>query len=220
MYAQRTINCSYPAFINPSFEGITGFKILPSNWHQCLGTCDTYPTSFGDFSTGASHGNNYIGCLADVGNNYLESFGQKLKSPLSMLTPYRFTIDLAASTFQNDWFPGGFLEIYGGNDSCDQTELLWTSPAIYNTTSWKTYTVSFTPQANYSFIRFIPHARNDLSSFYLYVDNIQQDSACIEETDKCGEVFVPTAFSPNENGTNEKQCVMGGVFHVFFISDI
>jgi gliding motility-associated-like protein len=43
------------------------------------------------------------------------------------------------------------------------------------------------------------------------------DSACIKITVEipCGEIFVPTAFSPNNDGSNELECVTGGCISSF-----
>ncbi|HYG50418.1 MAG TPA: gliding motility-associated C-terminal domain-containing protein, partial [Flavobacteriales bacterium] len=46
------------------------------------------------------------------------------------------------------------------------------------------------------------------------------DTACIKVTLEipCGEIFVPTAFSPNKDGANEMQCVLGNCIAALYFA--
>ncbi len=41
------------------------------------------------------------------------------------------------------------------------------------------------------------------------------DTACVRVVFECDDLFIPTAFSPNSDGANEMECVMGNCFQTF-----
>jgi gliding motility-associated-like protein len=172
-----TVNC--PVFQNPSFEGTPGISTIGTPWEfgDCDGsTPDTYSSTGGGSISSTllpSNGNTYIG--SGVSHpDYPESFYQKLSNPLSANTQYCFTIDLAASGVSSN-SPKGVLEVYGANQTCGYTELLWKSPVISNTDKWQNHNICFTPSSSYSYVVFKPTCPSCASTegVYLFYDNIQ-----------------------------------------------
>jgi gliding motility-associated-like protein len=157
---------------NPSFEGSTGSGYVPAPWNMCGNTPDTQ-------TPGASQGNNYLGIgVTALGGGVYEGVSQLLSCPLKSGSSYTFAMDLRATDTSGVAFPSsGTIEVWGGNTSCDLKELLWTSPILthYN---WQNYTVTFTPNASYTFIIIKATCNNCVNnpfgehSSYMNVDNI------------------------------------------------
>lgn len=187
---------------NPSFEGTPAPHVTPPGWDICMPgvTPDTQPGSWG-VALPPSNGSSYIGLVYAPSIPWQEGAGQNLSSPMVAGTSYNFTIDLATMA-SADPLTGivlppycDQLQLWGGmagvNSGCDQSELLWTSPVITNTT-WQTYNLSFTPSQNWNHILFViwaqPPACTD--GQYLLMDNMSSivpvaDIAEFNWTDVC-----------------------------------
>ncbi|MBI3500225.1 MAG: gliding motility-associated C-terminal domain-containing protein [Bacteroidetes bacterium] len=164
-----------PAFVNPDFEGgPTGWGIIPTPWTICQTSPDGYTGLGGTpcpHTGGASHGTDYVGAAG--GLIIQESFYQVLSTPLTAGVPCAFTIDMATGSDSCSLTFTGYVEVYGSTSGCGiGTNLLWTSPAITNI-PWQTYTVSFTPTANFNTISFVARCGNCGGVNYVYFDNIQ-----------------------------------------------
>ena len=148
--------------INPSFEGPVGAGITPAPWFTCMNfqTPDTQPGNWG-VTLPASEGATYLGFVEDFSMAWQEGATQELvdeadpTSPLPMIagTNYQFTIDIAGYGLTSGFFfsPNAELLIYGGFANCPQDELLWSSGDTPDNI-WTTYTVDFTPSADYTYI--------------------------------------------------------------------
>ena len=148
--------------INPSFEGPVGAGITPAPWFTCMDfqTPDTQPGNWG-VTLPASEGATYLGFVEDFSMAWQEGATQELvdeadpTSPLPMIagTNYQFTIDIAGYGLTSGFFfsPNAELLIYGGFANCPQDELLWSSGDTPDNI-WTTYTVDFTPSADYTYI--------------------------------------------------------------------
>jgi len=158
--------------INPSFDGPKKAHHTPDPWSTCGITPDTQPGSWG-ITLPPSDGSSYVG-FVQGGPTWLEGASQKLSGPMIAGQEYSFTVDLAISP------PGAgggivtapsLLVIHGAMNICQRTELLWTSPLVSNSSSWKTFEVTFTPTQNWTHIFFsIPLNAPYLS--YIMLDNI------------------------------------------------
>jgi gliding motility-associated-like protein len=156
----------FPGFINPGLEGPLDEFIVPPNWSTCNGTPDTYP--FNGNGIPPSEGSSYVAVIAFTTDQ--ETFGQQLCEPLKKGVNYTFMADLSRAEFDPD--PDGFFEVYGGNSSCSETELLVTTPII-KSNKWIATTLTFTPKADYSYIIFHPRGVNPADVPFLYIDNIR-----------------------------------------------
>ena len=157
---------------NNSLEGTTGVGIVPSPWLICEGSPDTDPDfivpeslSFPPFD-----GNSYCGIFAyPTQSNYHETISQKLKCPLksgalSIFTLYSGFIEYLNSTTT------GYLNVYGGYNFCDTSQLLWSSGNLEP--QWKQYSISFTPNENYTFLIFRPFCESLFYPCYIVIDNL------------------------------------------------
>ena len=134
---------------NPSFEGTSGGGIVPSSCNLCTNTPDTEPW----FSTIVpSDGSTCLGLFGEYGT-YTESASQKFTTPLVSGQTYSFTVDICYATFYYYTCTGAGVKMYLGSTQCGKNQLIYSSGQITNTT-WKTFTVSFTANSNYSYIQF------------------------------------------------------------------
>lgn len=163
---------------NPSFDGPSQAHVVPGPWQACYGTPDTQPGQWG-FTQAPSDGTAYISALqggnCDYPCGYSEGASQQLSSCMIAGTTYSFSLDLAFSTVYNTAEPGscyGSLQIMGGNSMCGQTEILWQSGMITNT-SWQTYTISLTPSQNWCYISMRPYFISSCSGYInIMIDNL------------------------------------------------
>lgn len=193
-YSQLTV-------LNPGLEGTPGdCFVTPTPWENCMPytnfitgaveftTPDTQPGCY-NITLAPSEGDSYIGFghIPDYNlvNPYVgatewqEGFSQELSSPMeSNGCPYIFTIDLANGLTADPWNGTniattiGEVKVFGGFDFCSEEELLWSSGPITNE-NWETYTVEFTPTANYSHILFqCEKTEENAICAYVLADNI------------------------------------------------
>ena len=163
---------------NPSFEGTPATHVVPSPWVTCYGTPDTQPGQWG-ITMPPSDGNSYVSFLqsgnCDYPCGYAEGTSQLLAAPLIAGDTYSFTIDLAYSNIYNTAEPvncyGSFV-LFGGNTTCSTTEILWQSGKIMDTT-WQTFSVTFIPDSDYSYISFRPYFIDTCSGYInILADNM------------------------------------------------
>ncbi len=204
---------------NPSFEGTPAPHITPPGWDICMPgvTPDTQPGSWG-VTLPPSNGSSYIGLVYAPSIPWQEGAGQNLSAPMAAGTNYNFTIDLATMA-SADPLTGivlppycGQIQLWGGmagvNSGCDQSELLWTSPVITNT-SWVTYNLSFTPTQNWNHILFVIYAQPPACTDgqYILMDNMtpiipDADIAAFSATTVCqGSTTIFTDGSTSSSGT-------------------
>ncbi len=170
-------------FVNPSFEGTPQPHVTPGPWSVCMPgqTPDTQPGSWG-VTLPPTNGSSYLGLVHQVSASWQEGACEQLSTPFVSGTNYSFTIDLAnSSTTGGGIVPGcAELQIWGGFGPCDDNSgsgvLLWSSGNITPMDVWMTYTVSFVPTQNFTWVMFRINSLgcNPLSTDqpYILVDNI------------------------------------------------
>lgn len=168
--ASGQTNC----YNNSSMEGTSQAHQVPSPWNTCWGSPDTQPGQWG-FTQPASNGSTYVSFLATNNYGYLEGMTQPLTTPMVAGQTYSFTVDLAHSPVYNTAEPGNCyssIAVWGGMGACQKTELLYCSGIISNT-NWQTYTITFTPTQNWTYIGFSPCFISSCSGYInLMMDNI------------------------------------------------
>ncbi|MEM9981259.1 MAG: T9SS type A sorting domain-containing protein, partial [Bacteroidota bacterium] len=176
-------------FTNGSFEGLgAGLSgAIPTGWANCSsrpdGTPDMPPGPFG-ISQSASNGQSFVGFVTTSGG-YYEGIGQ----PFTFIAgvEYIFNIDAMNGSWPNGG-GGGYgnpttLQIYAGDAPCELTSLIF--EALIDNASWETFTFTFTPDRDYSYIKLRGAPGVDSGVF---IDNIRLDgSKCIPIVDG-GEV--------------------------------
>lgn len=165
-------------FQNPSFEGTPQPHVVPSPWTMCFngGTPDTQPGEWG-INQPPAEGNSYISFLlsGEGSNSYQEGASQQLSGCMTAGVEYTFSLNVAWSPIYDTAEPQdcyGSVAIYGGSNTCDKGELLWTSGAL-TTAGWQTVTVTFTPTQNWCYVSFTPYFISPCSGYINgMVDNI------------------------------------------------
>jgi len=164
-------------FNNGSFEGPTGRGVIPPGWGNCStvsdGTPDALPGHFG-VTLPASDGNTYLGLITSVNafENYKEGVGQAYA--FSSGATYTFSVDLAKAIGINlseyeARAPANQLKIWAGTGTCAESVLIWTSPLVSHT-SWQKYTFSFTPTANFTYLKLQAHSTD---YGHVLIDNLK-----------------------------------------------
>jgi|GEM_PF-5372447 len=173
-----------PDWENPSFEDTPGINKAPNSWliSGIEGIENEISPDVQPFDVGlnASEGNSYLGVTAFPGGtrgDYQEGVAQALNTPLEAGREYLFLVDLANPASEPGEFRGcGGIEIWGGNDTDDFVELLWKSPVVVDNSAWQTFTVNFTPSANFSHIQILAGLYEGCNRDYVLVDNLQAQS--------------------------------------------
>ena len=154
-------------FRNSSFEGSPGMSRVPRKWVDCGFRGESPPDLHPDPRNSLNvnlppyDGRTYLG-LVTRDNNTWEAITGLLNVPLQVGQCYRFQIALAtAKEFLSVSRMTSTLALYdspvrmkiwGGNDYCEQQELLATSPNITNN-DWEVYTFLIQPRmGDYSVI--------------------------------------------------------------------
>ena len=143
-------------------------------WTTCSGSPDIQPGCF-CITTTPQQGNSFMSIHLG------ESIGQKMPQALVAGETYTFTLWLAndpdfASAMTGLGCPDnlnggpGLLNIFLGNASCGQDQLIWNSGQV-NPGPWTQYTVTFTPNANYQFFTFFSDG-NYSGSGNILIDNM------------------------------------------------
>lgn len=188
-------SAQFTCFTNPSLEGTPQPTAVPPNWTVCNGIGDVQPGFWG-INLPPSNGISYESFLriGNVSNGYYESFGQQLNTCLVAGTQYFFTVDLAHTNYYSTAGPNGCyssLAVYGGNASCAFAELLWSSGPFYDST-WQTYTVLFTPSANWCYLSFVPDFITPCGNGTGYINLLMDNLSCINTA----------VYGVNATGTN------------------
>lgn len=170
------IGRAQPVFQNPSFEGTPASGLAPPGWFICTGSPDIQPGFWGTTQT-PSDGNTYLGF------HHQESVSANFAGGLGSCSQMSFNMDISivplnlpGNNYWNDNNQGvndGYICIYGGYSSCDNTELLWQSPLITNVLNWQTFQVDINPSQNYTYLNIVPCVNGFGTYTYFGIDNIQ-----------------------------------------------
>lgn len=188
-------------FNNPDFEGPTGNALSPPQWDICSGTPDVLP-AFAPI--GPSSG---MSCVGLIINNpgIFEKIGQQLPFALDSTKCYSFDIDLKNGSGYGPTFSApGRLAIWFGDSACKKQFLAYTSPVITHT-PYRTYSVSFQPNDNYTHSLYeVVSTNNPQTNCSVVFDNITNEmitSSNVElgsDTILCfGDSILLDASSPN-----------------------
>lgn len=137
-----------------SFEGSRSNLPYSEGWTDCNGTPDTqvldgFGVGIFGIRTPASHGEQYLGLLADDAG-FSESIGQAFFLEGGQL--YTGNIDIYRSVVHNSWNGTGRIEIWAGSNCGNAQELIWNSGTISNEDYWQNYTVALLPRQSYNWI--------------------------------------------------------------------
>jgi hypothetical protein len=149
---------------NPSFEGQNKYGTVPEGWYDCgfpnTTPPDILPLEALSVIMEPQHGNTYLGMVVRD-NGTTERVGQKLSTPLKQGKLYQLDLFLGRSDQylsmsydgyrQLNYYTPAKLKLYGGNQQCAMTQLLAETPMIDNF-QWKSYTLEFVPNADYSYL--------------------------------------------------------------------
>ena len=169
--AQEVISLSNPSFEDTPHIGNSSTSI--KQWHDCgqkgetppdiQPNIDPFKEPFFGVTTKAYDGKTYLG-MVTRDNETFEGIGQKLEKPLLAGRTYAFNLFLARSatyislgrTGSSKNKPAEYtnpitIRIFGGNDYCEQSQLLATTEPVTNS-EWKDYSLVFTPNKEYNYI--------------------------------------------------------------------
>jgi len=164
-----------PVFQNPSFEGAPVAGAAPPGWFICTGSPDVLPGFWGTTQT-PSHGNSFLGFHHEesVAANFTGGIGSCSQMTFEMdvsIVP----LNLPGNSYwmsNNQGVNPGYICIYGGYSSCDNSELLWQSPLITNVLTWETLLITLNPSQNYTYLNIVPCVNPQGTYTYFGIDNI------------------------------------------------
>ena len=147
----QTLCGQYIELINSSFEGLPADATVPQGWMSCKEgtTPDILPGYWGVYDP-PSDGETFLG-LITRDNNTWEVIGQRLAEPLKNGSCYNWAIDLAHSDTYSGYNGPLRLRVWLSKSKCGRDQLMFESPLIEHTT-WQTYKVRFTPEADFQYI--------------------------------------------------------------------
>lgn len=195
---------------NPSFEGTPRQSIPPPEWSACkeLSTPDTQPGFWGVVKIPAD-GDSFVSIVTrgrEAPNaNTTEDIQVQLLSPLSLNQTYHFRLSLSYSDVfyyeEVTYTTPSILKIYGGDESCSLSEVLWESPVIDHT-DWRNYVVQLEPEnspINYLILE--ANFNGSVSSGNILMDNFVECNIELEwvsDTTICeGEPLILDVTIPN-----------------------
>lgn len=150
---------------NASFEEIphkggSEFDLGIRGWYDCgelqfprETSPDIHPINAWEVTMPSSEGSTYLGMVVRDNDSW-ESISQRLKVPMEQGKCYRFSIDLARSSYYisasritrqiENYTEPAVLRIWGGTGVCGRHELLGESSKVSNT-QWERYDFEFEP---------------------------------------------------------------------------
>lgn len=188
-------------FRNPSFEGLAGANRTPRRWADCgfrgESPPDVHPDPARLFFVNLLpyEGRTYLG-MVTRDNNTWESVSASLSGPIQQGQCYQFSIALASSDSYRSMSrstnqPVNYdapirLKIWGGNEPCDQQELLATTDPI-TAMAWEEFTFQIVPRlGSYNYITFSTDYAEDATQ--ATNGNLLLDAASsFEPIPNCGE---------------------------------
>ena len=165
-----------------SFEGNQDHLPTFEGWSECEGSPDSqildgFGVGIFGINTPASHGNQYLGLLAESGAP-AEAVGQAVELVGGQL--YSGSIDLFRSVVHHNWNGTGQIEIWAGFGCGAEQELLWSSGSILNEDVWQTYPVNLLPVHSYSWLTIkavLDNGSGDMT--YVCLDNFSLLSSAL-----------------------------------------
>lgn len=194
--------------VNPSFEGEPKASTTPVGWQDCgmpgQSPPDTHPANAFNVQVNSQEGRTYLGLVARDDDTW-EAVGQKLRTPLEAGQCYKMNMYLARSktyfsmsmavSREVEFNEPIVLRVWGGNDYCENQELLAESEEVAHQ-DWRKYEFEFTPSKNFRYFK--------LEAFYKvpvllpYRGNILVDN-CSPITPCEMEMEEPIASNENYN---------------------
>lgn len=208
---------------NASFEEIPHkgggeFDLGIRGWYDCgelqfprETSPDIHPINAWEVTMPSSDGNTYLGMVVRDNDSW-ESISQRLKEPLEEGKCYRFSIDLARSSYYisasritrqiENYTEPAVLRIWGGTGVCGRHELLAESSKISNT-QWQRYTFEFEPGRDMNY--FTLEAFYEVPVLIPYNGHILVDNASTITQIPCdGEDLFVVEEGPKVNETKEE----------------
>lgn len=164
--------------VNSSFEGEPQDAFIPVGWHKCSPntTPDILPGIWGVYKE-AADGETFMGLITRSEGSF-ESIGQRMPLELEIDQCYKFSIFIAHSDTYAGFNDTIRFRIWGGEDKCRRTQLIYESDVIKHT-NWKQYLIEFTPETELNYIIIeaaFPKGRDDKRGNIIFdrIDDIRK----------------------------------------------